>query len=98
MACETAKPGTGVKPSLTLPSAVSAAKTVSTLTAPASTGFAGFGDKFKKVEGVWECDTCLVENKSQDTKCVACMSTKPGNGSRKVGLVVLLIILQNSPF
>ncbi|KAA8585842.1 hypothetical protein FQN60_007411 [Etheostoma spectabile] len=78
VACETAKPGTGLKPSLTLPSAFTAVKTVSTPTAPLSTGFIGFGDKFKKPEGAWECDTCLVENKAVDTKCVACMSAKPG--------------------
>ncbi|KAM3857920.1 nuclear pore complex protein Nup153 [Diretmus argenteus] len=81
VACETAKPGTGVRPSLTLPSAFSAVKTVSTPAAPASTGFIGFGDKFKKPEGTWECDTCMVENKAQDTKCVACMSAKPGASS-----------------
>ncbi|XP_070840775.1 nuclear pore complex protein Nup153 isoform X1 [Chaetodon trifascialis] len=78
VACETAKPGTGLKPSLTLPSAFSAVKTVSTPTAPVSTGLVGFGDKFKKPEGAWECDTCMVENKAEDTKCVACMTAKPG--------------------
>ncbi|XP_028254064.1 nuclear pore complex protein Nup153 isoform X2 [Parambassis ranga] len=75
VACETAKPGTGLKPSLTLPSAFSAVKTVSAPTAPVSTGF---GDKFKTPEGSWECDTCLVQNKAEDTKCVACTSAKPG--------------------
>ncbi|XP_069552982.1 nuclear pore complex protein Nup153 isoform X1 [Brachyistius frenatus] len=78
VACETAKPGTGLKPSLTLPSAFSAIKTVSAPAAPIYAGFSGFGDKFKKPEGAWECDTCLVENKAEDTKCVACMSAKPG--------------------
>ncbi|XP_040044567.2 nuclear pore complex protein Nup153 isoform X1 [Gasterosteus aculeatus] len=78
VACETAKPGTGLKPSLTLPSAFSAVKTVSPPTAPVSTVFIGFGDKFKKPEGAWECDTCMVENKAENTKCVACMSAKPG--------------------
>nr|XP_033950222.1 nuclear pore complex protein Nup153 isoform X2 [Pseudochaenichthys georgianus] len=78
VACETAKPGTGLKPSTTLPSAFSAVKTVSLPTAPVSTGFTGFGDKFKKAEGAWECDTCMVENKAEDTKCVACSSAKPG--------------------
>uniref|UniRef100_A0A4W6DW22 Nuclear pore complex protein Nup153 n=1 Tax=Lates calcarifer TaxID=8187 RepID=A0A4W6DW22_LATCA len=81
VACETAKPGTGLKPSLTLPSAFSAVKTAPTPTAPVSTGFVGFGDKFKKPDGAWECDTCLVQNKAEDTKCVACMSAKPGNKS-----------------
>uniref|UniRef100_A0A3Q3X2J2 Nuclear pore complex protein Nup153 n=1 Tax=Mola mola TaxID=94237 RepID=A0A3Q3X2J2_MOLML len=77
VACETAKPGTGLKPSLTIPSAFSAVKTTSTPTAPVSTGFIGFGDKFKKAEGAWECDSCMVENKAEDTKCVACTSAKP---------------------
>ncbi|XP_051245960.1 nuclear pore complex protein Nup153 isoform X1 [Dicentrarchus labrax] len=78
VACETAKPGTGLKPSLTLPSAFSAVKTVSNPTTPISTGLTGIGDKFKKPEGAWECDTCMVVNKAEDTKCVACMSAKPG--------------------
>ncbi|KAM9737809.1 LOW QUALITY PROTEIN: nuclear pore complex protein Nup153 [Menidia menidia] len=78
VACETAKPGTGLKPSLTFPSAFSAVKTVSAPAAPVSTGFAGFGDKFKKPEGAWECETCLVQNKAEDSKCVACMTAKPG--------------------
>ncbi|XP_041664537.1 nuclear pore complex protein Nup153 isoform X2 [Cheilinus undulatus] len=78
VACETAKPGTGLKPSLTLPSAFSAVKTAPIPTAPVSTGLIGFGDKFKKPEGAWECDTCCVQNKAEDTKCVACTSAKPG--------------------
>uniref|UniRef100_A0A3P9B718 Nuclear pore complex protein Nup153 n=1 Tax=Maylandia zebra TaxID=106582 RepID=A0A3P9B718_9CICH len=78
VACETAKPGTGLKPSLTLSSAFSPVKTVSTPAAAVSTEFTGFGDKFKKPEGAWECDTCMVQNKAEDTKCVACTSAKPG--------------------
>uniref|UniRef100_A0A8C7JD68 Nuclear pore complex protein Nup153 n=1 Tax=Oncorhynchus kisutch TaxID=8019 RepID=A0A8C7JD68_ONCKI len=72
VACETAKPGTGVKATLTL-HAFSEAKTL-----PAAAPFLGFGDKFKKPEGAWECDMCMVQNKAQDIKCVSCMSTKPG--------------------
>ncbi|XP_026155970.1 nuclear pore complex protein Nup153 isoform X3 [Mastacembelus armatus] len=78
VACETAKPGTGLKPSITLPSSFSAGKTAPTSTAPASTGLIGFGDKFKNPEGAWDCEVCLVVNKAEDTKCVACMSAKPG--------------------
>uniref|UniRef100_A0A3Q3F4A6 Nuclear pore complex protein Nup153 n=2 Tax=Kryptolebias marmoratus TaxID=37003 RepID=A0A3Q3F4A6_KRYMA len=78
VACETAKPGTGLKPSLTFPSAFSSVKTSSTPTDPVSTGISGFGDKFKKPEGAWECETCLVQNKAEDTKCVACTAAKPG--------------------
>uniref|UniRef100_A0A673GAA2 Nuclear pore complex protein Nup153 n=1 Tax=Sinocyclocheilus rhinocerous TaxID=307959 RepID=A0A673GAA2_9TELE len=40
-----------------------------------------FGDKFKKPEGSWDCDVCMVQNKAQDVKCVACQSAKPGNVS-----------------
>ncbi|XP_053719897.1 nuclear pore complex protein Nup153 [Synchiropus splendidus] len=96
VACETAKPGTGLKPSFTLPSAFSAVKTASLPTAPvspistmtipaASTALAptssvslDLGDKFKKAEGSWECDTCMIVNKAEDKKCVACSSVKPG--------------------
>ncbi|KAK2830378.1 hypothetical protein Q5P01_018309 [Channa striata] len=80
VACETAKPGTGLKSSLTIPSAFSAVKTVPTSTAPVPTGF-GFGDKFKKPEGAWECDTCMVQNRAEDTQCVACTSAKPGTSA-----------------
>ncbi|XP_043073906.1 nuclear pore complex protein Nup153 isoform X2 [Puntigrus tetrazona] len=87
VACDTAKPGTGVKSSLTLPalseasstpSASSSTTTTSTTTASSATGLLGFGDKFKKPEGSWDCDVCMVQNKAQDVKCVACQSSKPG--------------------
>lgn len=46
---------------------------------PASTApVLGFGDKFKKPEGSWECDVCSVQNKAEDQQCVACQSAKPG--------------------
>lgn len=38
----------------------------------------GLGDKFKKPEGAWECDVCLVQNKAADMQCVACQAAKPG--------------------
>lgn len=38
----------------------------------------GFGDKFKKAEGSWECDVCCVQNKGDDLQCVACQTNKPG--------------------
>ena len=38
----------------------------------------GLGDKFKKPEGAWECDVCLVQNKAADVQCVACQAVKPG--------------------
>uniref|UniRef100_A0A4W5LMV7 Nuclear pore complex protein Nup153 n=1 Tax=Hucho hucho TaxID=62062 RepID=A0A4W5LMV7_9TELE len=72
VACETAKPGTGVKATLTMP-ASSEAKTLPTAAPPL-----GFGDKFKKPEGAWECDVCMVQNQAQDTKCISCVVAKPG--------------------
>lgn len=35
-------------------------------------------EKFKKPEGSWECDTCMVNNSSTATKCIACETPKPG--------------------
>ncbi|NWU96130.1 NU153 protein, partial [Upupa epops] len=80
VACETPKPGTGMVPALKLP-----ADTDNTLTATSSSSSAdttltlGFGDKFKKPEGSWDCVVCLVSNKAEDGKCVACHSEKPGS-------------------
>lgn len=80
VACETPKPGTGVKPALAQPASSEAATTTAALGGPATNSltFVGFGDKFKKPEGAWECDTCMVQNKAQDSKCVSCQSAKPG--------------------
>lgn len=38
----------------------------------------GFGDKFKKPEGAWTCDSCLLQNDAKHTECVACQALKPG--------------------
>ena len=38
----------------------------------------GFGDKFKTASGSWDCNACLVPNKAEATKCVACQTPKPG--------------------
>ncbi|XP_051527331.1 nuclear pore complex protein Nup153-like isoform X2 [Myxocyprinus asiaticus] len=85
VACDTAKPGIGVKSSLTLPtlsetsSTLSAAPiTTTSTTSSTATGLLGFGDKFKKPEGAWDCDVCCVQNKAQDVKCVSCQTPKPG--------------------
>ncbi|AWP21663.1 putative nuclear pore complex protein Nup153 [Scophthalmus maximus] len=53
-------------------------------TTTTTTGFAssapvfGLADKFKKPEGAWDCDVCLVQNKAADVQCVACQTAKPG--------------------
>ncbi|XP_041101700.1 nuclear pore complex protein Nup153-like isoform X2 [Polyodon spathula] len=87
VACETSKPGTGVKSALSLPafseskltvgSGGSGSTSITTMTSSLSSGF-GFGEKFKKPEGAWDCDVCLVQNKAEDIKCVSCQCAKPG--------------------
>ena len=32
----------------------------------------------KEPTGTWECDTCMVFNKAESSKCVACESPRPG--------------------
>nr|XP_056710786.1 nuclear pore complex protein Nup153 [Euleptes europaea] len=79
VACETPKPGTGVKPALVLPVVTENTMTVSSSSSSTDTTVTlGFGDKFKKPKGAWECSVCLVSNKAEDSKCVACQSDKPG--------------------
>ncbi|XP_013791748.1 nuclear pore complex protein Nup153-like isoform X2 [Limulus polyphemus] len=41
----------------------------------------GFGEKFKPDPGSWECSVCMLRNKSEDLKCVACENPKLGAGS-----------------
>ncbi|XP_078224408.1 nuclear pore complex protein Nup153 isoform X7 [Callithrix jacchus] len=81
VACETPKPGTGVKRVLTLTVVSESAETVtaSSSSCTVTTGTLGFGDKFKRPVGSWECSVCCVSNNAEDNKCVSCMSEKPGN-------------------
>ncbi|KAM6444647.1 nuclear pore complex protein Nup153 isoform 2-T2 [Rhynochetos jubatus] len=80
VACETPKPGTGVMPALTLPVVTDSSVTVTSSSSSTDTTVSlGFGDKFKKPKGSWDCTVCLVSNKAEDSKCVACQSEKPGN-------------------
>ncbi|NWZ90612.1 NU153 protein, partial [Nesospiza acunhae] len=79
IACETPKPGTGVMPALTMPMVTDNSVTVtSTSSSTVSTVTLGFGDKFKQPKGSWNCSVCLLQNKAEDSKCVACQSEKPG--------------------
>ncbi|NXE90110.1 NU153 protein, partial [Menura novaehollandiae] len=79
IACETPKPGTGVMPALTMPVVTDSSMTVtSTSSSTGTTVTLGFGDKFKQPKGSWNCSVCLVSNKAEDSKCVACQSEKPG--------------------
>ncbi|XP_052583785.1 nuclear pore complex protein Nup153 isoform X2 [Peromyscus californicus insignis] len=81
VACETPKPGTGVKRILTLAVASESPVTASSSSCTVTTGTLGFGDKFKRPVGSWECPVCCVCNKAEDNKCVSCMSEKPGSVS-----------------
>ncbi|XP_034943547.1 nuclear pore complex protein Nup153 [Chelonus insularis] len=53
----------------------------STENTPSISVTSGFGDQFKKPAGTWTCDTCMIQNKNDVTKCVACESPKPGTAS-----------------
>ncbi|NXF53662.1 NU153 protein, partial [Oceanites oceanicus] len=80
VACETPKPGTGVMSALTLPVVTDNSVTVTSSSSSTDTTITlGFGEKFKKPKGSWECAVCLVSNKAEDSKCIACQSDKPGN-------------------
>ncbi|NXN97608.1 NU153 protein, partial [Rhinopomastus cyanomelas] len=79
VACETPKPGTGTMPILMLPAVTDSAVTATSSSSAAETTVLGFGDKFKKPEGSWDCSVCLLVNKAEDSKCVACQSEKPGS-------------------
>ncbi|XP_062345186.1 nuclear pore complex protein Nup153 isoform X3 [Cinclus cinclus] len=80
IACETPKPGTGVMPALTMPMVTDNSVTVtSTSSSTGTTATLGFGDKFKQPKGSWNCSECLLQNKAEDSKCVACQSEKPGS-------------------
>lgn len=43
----------------------------------------GFGDMFKKQSGSWECNGCLIVNKSEALYCVACDSPKDDTVPKK---------------
>uniref|UniRef100_A0A803K319 Nuclear pore complex protein Nup153 n=1 Tax=Xenopus tropicalis TaxID=8364 RepID=A0A803K319_XENTR len=77
VACESAKPGT--KPELK-----GTFGTVQTSAAPVSLGL-GLLDQFKKSAGSWDCEVCLVENKPEANKCIACESAKPGTKAELKG-------------
>ncbi|GCC32077.1 nuclear pore complex protein Nup153 [Chiloscyllium punctatum] len=78
VACDSPKAGTAVKSALTLP-AVSESTRNRELNPSSSTSVGlGLADQFKKPEGFWKCTVCLLQNKADDSKCVACQSAKPG--------------------
>ncbi|XP_037084880.1 nuclear pore complex protein Nup153-like [Pollicipes pollicipes] len=67
VACETPNSKAALSSSAAAP-----APAATTIT-PASS----WGDKFKPVAGEWTCDTCMVTNKPDSSKCVACQTPNP---------------------
>uniref|UniRef100_A0A6P4F2Q9 Nuclear pore complex protein Nup153 n=1 Tax=Drosophila rhopaloa TaxID=1041015 RepID=A0A6P4F2Q9_DRORH len=61
VACETAKPGA-------IPALAQAPPSTPAIVPLGS----GFGDRFKKSSTAWECDACMLSNKAEATKCIAC--------------------------
>ncbi|NP_001082284.1 nuclear pore complex protein Nup153 [Xenopus laevis] len=80
IACESAKPGTKAELKGTFDTVKN-----SVSVAPLSSGQLGLLDQFKKSAGSWDCDVCLVENKPEATKCVACETSKPGTKAELKG-------------
>ncbi|NXY04582.1 NU153 protein, partial [Pteruthius melanotis] len=74
--CEAAKVSTAESTKQT----ISVSQCVSSKTTVPNAATLGFGDKFKPAPNTWDCDTCLVQNKPEATKCVACETPKPGTG------------------
>ncbi|XP_020365538.2 nuclear pore complex protein Nup153 isoform X1 [Rhincodon typus] len=77
-ACDSPKAGTGVKSALTLPAVIESTRNRESNPSSSNSVGLGLADQFKKPEGVWDCAVCLLENKAEDSKCVACQSAKPG--------------------
>ncbi|XP_034140544.1 nuclear pore complex protein Nup153 isoform X3 [Drosophila guanche] len=90
-ACETPKPSKATQ-------ADAAATPTSTPTAvPFSVASSGFGDRFKKSSSAWECDTCMVSNKNENSKCVACETPRQGAAAAASKTTTDCFSITNSP-
>ncbi|GFG30688.1 hypothetical protein Cfor_07465 [Coptotermes formosanus] len=67
-ACETKRP-------------VLTAKSIVTSSSKSTFGL-GFGDKFKKPPGSWDCTDCMVRNNGDSLKCVACGRARHGSDTQ----------------
>uniref|UniRef100_A0A8W8MX41 Nuclear pore complex protein Nup153 n=1 Tax=Magallana gigas TaxID=29159 RepID=A0A8W8MX41_MAGGI len=72
VACQTSKPGAGASN----PQTTSAAPALSSKETQPS-----LSTLFKPAPGSWTCDTCMIQNKGDISKCVACQTSKPGAGA-----------------
>ncbi|XP_038057670.1 nuclear pore complex protein Nup153-like isoform X2 [Patiria miniata] len=83
--------GFGIKPAKTLKSGsclevfgIVAPTEPAATTAPVTTS-ASVNDlfgKFKSQPDAWSCDTCLLQNKAEDSACVACQSPRPAPAAK----------------
>uniref|UniRef100_A0A1B6KQJ3 Nuclear pore complex protein Nup153 n=1 Tax=Graphocephala atropunctata TaxID=36148 RepID=A0A1B6KQJ3_9HEMI len=44
----------------------------------------GFGDKFKKPAGSWECQACMITNKHEALSCAACDTPRNDKASKSI--------------
>ena len=68
--------GTSAKPTGSDLSASESAKSGSSSTEPKPAG--DLSAMFKPAAGSWTCDICMISNKADVTKCMACETPKPG--------------------
>uniref|UniRef100_A0A1A9ZB95 Nuclear pore complex protein Nup153 n=1 Tax=Glossina pallidipes TaxID=7398 RepID=A0A1A9ZB95_GLOPL len=43
-----------------------------------------FGSQFKKNPGEWECEVCMIRNKQESNKCIACETSRKGSSSTSI--------------
>ncbi|XP_047736845.1 nuclear pore complex protein Nup153 isoform X3 [Hyalella azteca] len=73
VACKAVKPGQSSS------SALSSSSPPASVASLPSLPVSGFGNKFKKSAGDWECNACLVKNESTSGQCIACSAPKPNS-------------------
>ncbi|KAG9465300.1 hypothetical protein GDO78_018538 [Eleutherodactylus coqui] len=81
IACETPKPGAEAKAALLLLPTSKSDKPTASADNSLTSGSLKFEELARKPIGSWECDVCLVQNKAEDNKCIACTTPKPGSSA-----------------
>lgn len=51
-----------------------------------------FGSQFKSNSSTWECSTCMIRNKLEAQKCIACETPKPGGLAKSVSALPKLAV------
>lgn len=80
---------------LKIPSSLSTTTKANTLNTSTN---AGFGDQFKKSSNDWECDACMIRNKSDVSKCIACETPRKQNSASSVAATLVTTTLNNPSF